>query len=198
MVEYVYQKIVNGVVKPTGIYNTYDTAKSDLELDIAFYESMCKDFNFELEFVEETPKSFTDTHGTYMKEYKFIHNAITEHIVFEIDPVQRKEDYDAAVDENTNEPDCYIVTCDKRETGMNHANATGPIDSGIKFESIGSAKEYIYSKATEIDQDFKKNKPEFKKTKYDSVDGSHFLIAYTDDKGTNIYYDFDILPVVSK
>lgn len=192
MIEYVYQKIVNGVIKPTGIYNTYDTAKFDLELDIAFYESMCRDLNFKFEFVEETPKSFTDAHGTCMKEYKFIHNAITEHIIFEIDPVQRKDD--AAVDENTNEPDCYIVTCGKKEIGMNHANATGPIDSGIKFESIESAREYIYSKATEIDQDFKKNKSEFKKTKYDSVDGSHFLIAYTDDKGTNIYYDFDIIP----
>ena len=194
MIEYVYQKIINGIIKPSGIYNTYNTAKFDLESDISFYESMCKDFNFKFEFIKEIPKSFTDTLGIYMKEYKFIHNAITEHIVFEIDPVQRKEDY---VDkEEFVKPEYYIVTCDRRETGTNYANATGPIDSGIKFESIRSAKEYIYSKTIEIDQDFKKNKPKFKKTKYDSVDNTyHFLMAYMNyDEGTDIYYDFDIIP----
>lgn len=193
--EYVYVKQINNVIKPSGIYNTLDSAITDLEMDIAFYENMCKDLNFKFELVNKLPKSFVENHEEYMKEYEFLHNSISEHIVFHIFPAEKKEKDDTVSDDsNENESNkndgfpAWIVKRQTRKGGTDHQSSTLEI-IGQYMASITVARIYIEEDMNKLEKE--NLEKGYKKSKYES-DGNQFLLAFYKDPADYIYYDYMI------
>ena len=190
MKEYVYIKEINHLIKPGGIYNSFRDAKEDLESDITFYENMCKDFNFSFKFIADLPKSFNDNYTKYMKEYKFIHNAISESIIFCIYELEKKDHKNNK--EPISEKYYQIVEQTRKNKADSYQSSSGYIEIGDKFDSIEEAKHFLYNRMESIKLDF--SNKNYSASAYESDENNgHFLLSfYNNDIKEDINFDFEI------